>query len=97
MKHCAPEFKDQAARMVVDNSLPIAKVARELGIGDTTLKLWVMYYQRKLAGKPPGMGDIPGQERIRELERRNRELETENAFLKRAVAGNMSMSATWHI
>jgi transposase-like protein len=27
---------------------------------------------------------MPDQERIRELERRNRELETENAFLKKA-------------
>jgi transposase len=86
MKRYAPEFKDQAARMVVDNSLPIAEVARELGISDSTLKFWVMYYRRKLAGQPLGMRDIPGQERIRELERRNRELEMENAFLKRAVA-----------
>jgi len=70
---------------VVDNSLPIAQVARELGINDTTLGFWVKDYRNKLAGEPLPQ-DMPAQERIRELERRNRELEMENAFLKKAAS-----------
>jgi transposase-like protein len=42
-------------------------------------------YRKKLAGQPLPP-DMPYAERIRELERRNRELETENAFLKKAAA-----------
>ena len=84
-KTYTPEFKEQAARRVVDNSLPIAQVARELGINDTTLGFWVKTYRRKLAGQPVP-ADMPEPERIRELERRNRELEMENAFLKKAAA-----------
>ena len=42
-------------------------------------------YRKKLAGEPLPQ-DIPAQERIRELERRNRELEMENAFLKKAAS-----------
>jgi transposase len=84
-KRYTPEFKEQAARKVVDNSLPIAQVARELGFNDTTLGFWVKDYRRKLAGQPLPQ-DMPDQERIRELERRNRELEMENAFLKKAAA-----------
>jgi transposase len=84
-KRYTPEFKEQAARKVVDNSLPIAQVARELGVNDTTLGFWVKDYRKKLAGQPLPR-DMPDQERIRELERRNRELETENAFLKKAAA-----------
>ena len=84
-KRYTPEFKDQAARKVVDNSLPIAQVARELGINDTTLGFWVKAYRKKLAGQPLPT-DMPEQERIRELERRNRELEMENSFLKKAAA-----------
>ena len=80
-----PEFKEQAARKVVDNSLPIAQVARELGINDTTLGFWVKAYRSKHAADPLP-ADMPDQERIRELERRNRELEMENAFLKKAAA-----------
>ena len=70
---------------MVDNSLPIARVARELGVNDTTLGFWVKAYRKKLAGRPLPT-DMPAQERIRELERRNRELEMELAFLKKAAS-----------
>jgi len=84
-KSYTPEFKEQAARKVVEGSLPIARVARELGVNDTTLGFWVKAYRKKMAGEPLPAG-MPDAERIRELERRNRELETENAFLKKAAA-----------
>ena len=84
-KTYTPEFKEQAVKRVVDNSLPIAQVARELGINDTTLGFWVKDYRKKVAVQPLP-ADMPDQERIRELERRNRELEMEIAFLKKAAA-----------
>lgn len=84
-KRYAPEFKEQAARKVVDNSLPIAQVARELGVNDTTLGFWVKAYRKELAGQPLREG-MPDDERLRELERRNRELEMEVAFLRKAAA-----------
>jgi transposase-like protein len=80
-----PEFKEQAVRRVIDNSLPIAQVARELGINDTTLGFWVKDYRKKLDRRPLPP-EMPDQERVRELERRNRELEMELAFLKKAAA-----------
>jgi transposase len=83
-KRYTPEFKEQAARKVVDNSLPIAQVTRKLSINDTTLGFWVKAYRKKLAGQPLPQ-DMPDQERIRELERHNRELEMENEFLKKGV------------
>ena len=69
----------------MEGSLPIARVARELGVNDTTLGFWVKAYRKKTAGQPLP-GDMPEAERILELERRNRELEMENAFLKKAAA-----------
>jgi transposase len=45
----------------------------------------VKAYRKKLA-KEPLPQDMRAQERIRELERRNRELEMENAFLKKAAS-----------
>jgi transposase len=83
-KRYAPEFKEQAARKVVDNSLPIAQVARDLGINDTTLGFWVKAYRKQRAAQPLPAG-MPDDERIRELERRNRELEMEVAFLRKGV------------
>ena len=86
-KSYTPEFKEQAARRVVESTPPktIAEVARELGVNDTTLGFWVKAYRKKVAGQPLPSGMLDG-ERIRELERRNRELEMENAFLKKAAA-----------
>jgi transposase-like protein len=84
-KTYTPEFKEQAVKRVIDNSLPIAQVARELGINDTTLGFWVKDYRKKIGSRPLPDG-MPDQERLRELERRNRELEMENAFLKKAAA-----------
>ena len=79
-KRYLPEFKERAARKVVDNSLPVAQVARELGVSGTTLAFWVKAYRQKLARQP--RRGMCAQERIRELERRNRELEMENALLR---------------
>jgi transposase len=84
-KRYIPEFKERAARKVVDNSLPIAQVARELGVSGTTPPFWVKAYRQKLARQP--LQDMSDQERIRELERRNRELEMENALLKSGCVG----------
>ena len=84
-KRYSLEFKEQAARQVVDKSLPIAQVARELGMNDTTLGFWVKAYRKKLAGQPIPEG-MPDDERVRELARRNRELEMEVAFLRKAAA-----------
>ncbi len=41
----SPEFREEAARMVIDTSRPIADVARELGINETTLGNWVKAYR----------------------------------------------------
>ena len=81
----SPEFKEQAVREVIDGKKSVAKVANELGISSKTLGPWVTAYRKKLAGQPIPE-DMPAGERMKELERRNRELEQENAFLKKAAA-----------
>lgn len=84
-KRYSPEFKEQAARKVIDNSLPITRVARELGINDTTLGFWVKAYRKKIAGEPLPT-DMPEAERVLELQRRVRDLEMELSFLRKAAA-----------
>ena len=84
-KNYSPEFKEEAARLVVDSSRPIAHVAREIGVHEITLGYWVKAYREKHeAGEQPL--DVTERARLRELERKNRELEMENAFLKKAAA-----------
>jgi transposase len=84
-KRYSPEFKEQAARKVIENSLPITRVARELGINDTTLGFWVKAYRKKMSGEPLP-ADMPETERVQELQRRVRDLEMELAFLRKAAA-----------
>ena len=49
----SPEFREEAARMVVETSRPIADVARELGINETSLGNWVRAYRQRHAGDEP--------------------------------------------
>lgn len=80
-----PEFKDEAVKLVIDTSRPIAQVARELNISEGTLGNWISIYRREHADEQPGL-DIDERARLRELERVNRELKMENEFLKKAAA-----------
>jgi transposase-like protein len=81
----SPEFKEEAAKMVVDTERSIAEVARELGLTETSLGNWVRAYREAHAEDEPPL-EVSERARLRELERRNRELEMENTFLKKAAA-----------
>jgi transposase-like protein len=81
----SPELKEQAVKEVIDGKKSVTQVACELNINPKTLGPWVTAYRKKLAGEPIPE-DVPANERMKELERRNRELEQENAFLKKAAA-----------
>jgi transposase-like protein len=81
----SPEFREEAARMVVDTSRAIADVAREYGIHETTLGNWVRDYWEK-HGEAEEPLTLPERARLRELERVNRELEMKCAFLSKAAA-----------
>jgi transposase len=83
-RNFSPEFREEAARMVVETSRPIADVARELGISETSLGNWVRAYRERHAEDEPPL--LSERARLRELERVNRELEMENTFLKKAAA-----------
>ena len=40
-----PEFKEEAVRLVIEGSRPIAQVARQLGINDGTLGNWLAKFR----------------------------------------------------
>ena len=80
-----PEFREEAAKMVIETSRPIAVVARELGIGEQTLGNWVHKYRDDQSDEDQPL-DLSDRARLRELERQNRELKMENEFLKKCAA-----------
>jgi transposase len=82
----SPEFRQEAVRLVVEDARPMAHVARELGVGQTTLSKWVAAYRDDHGGDEPA--PLATHERIRlaEAERELRELRLELEFLKKAAA-----------
>lgn len=78
------EYRDEAVRLVIESSRPIAEVARELGINEGTLGNWVNVYRREHPVSEEL--SIPERARLRELERENRELRLQAEFLKKAAA-----------
>ena len=84
-KNYTPEFREEAVKMVLETSQPIAKVARDLGIVEGTLGNWVNTYRREHAGEEPPL-TLNERARLRELERETRELKKEHDFLKKAAA-----------
>ena len=81
----SPEFREETAKLVVEHGRRIADVAREIGAGETTVGNWVKAYREKHAGEESPL-ELSERARLRELERRNRELEMEAAFLRKAAA-----------
>ena len=86
-KKYSPEFRDEAARLVMETSRPIADVARELGISETSLGNWVSAYREKHAEDEPPL-QVSERARLRELERQNRELEMETDVPEKRCATN---------
>ena len=81
------EFKVEAAKMVVDQGLIQAQVARNLGIGDNLLGKWVADYKANPGKAFPGKGNLkPEDERMRQLEREVKRLTMERDILKKAMA-----------
>lgn len=79
------EFKLDAVRLVEDGKR-IAEVARELDIAEQTLHNWVKKFSEDKDSAFVGGGNLkPEDKAIRNLEKRLRDLEEENAILKKAM------------
>lgn len=81
----SPEFREEAVQLALKSSKPIAHIARELEMNPETLRTWVRQHERE-RGRQDGPLPVDERARLKELERRVRELETENSFLKKAAA-----------
>ena len=78
------EFKRDAVDLVRATGRPIAEIARELGIYDSTLGNWVRQ-DRIDHGEQDGLSSDE-QARLRALERENAKLRMERDLLNRTVA-----------
>ena len=80
-----PEFKDEAVKLVIDTSRPVAEVAREIHVNEGTLGSWVNKYRAAHADDEPPL-TLSERARLRELEKEVRELRMKAEFLGKAAA-----------
>ncbi len=77
------EFKLEAVKMV-RGGMSKAEVGRRLGITDGVIHKWVRALESDGAVAFPGNGKLkPEDEELRKAQKRIRELEEENSFLKK--------------
>ena len=75
------EFKADAVRLATTNQTSIAQTARDLGIGDTLLRVWIA------AAKTPETSlTMSERTELATLRRENRRLKEERDILKKATA-----------
>jgi len=79
-----PEYKEEAAKLVIETSRPIAESARDIGINEQTLRNWVNAYRKAHAGEEPPLS-VSERAELRELKEEVRELRMENEFLGKGV------------
>ena len=78
-------FKEEAVKLVIEGSRPIATVARELSINSGTLGNWVDKY-RDTHPVSEELLDVSERIQLKELQAENRELKMRNEFLGKAAA-----------
>jgi transposase len=81
------EFKLQAVRMMADQGLSVAEVARRLGVGENCLRSWRAATREQGEAAFPGQGNpSPADEELRRLRAEVQRLRAERDLLKKAAA-----------
>ena len=81
------EYRIECADYVIASGKTVPQAAKELGINRKTLSNWVRNRKAELSGEvPPASGLSDSEKELRAARKLIRELEQENAFLKKASA-----------
>jgi transposase len=89
----SPEFRLEAAQLVVDQGYTVRSACDAMGVGTSTMEYWVRKLRSERAGQvPKGEALTTDQREIQELRRRLRRVEEEKEILKKATALLMSDS-----
>src|SRR4051794_29520956 len=81
------EFKLAAVKMITDQKLSVAEVARRLGVGENLVHSWKKAFRDQGEAAFPGPGHpTPADDELRRLPAENARLRAERDLLKKAAA-----------
>lgn len=81
------EFKLSAVKMLTDQKLAVAEVARRLDVGENLLRTWKKAFEERGGAAFPGPGNpTPADDELRRLRAENARLKAERDLLKKAAA-----------
>jgi transposase len=81
------EFRETAIQLVAaSGDKPVAQTAKELGVDKHLLYGWVKAAQGKQTPSTQHKKETSAEQQLKQLQRRNKELEMENEILKKAAA-----------
>jgi transposase len=83
----SPEFRQDAAELVLDKGYSIQNACIAVGVGPTALRRWVNQLKSERGGQTPSAKAMtPEHIRIQELEAKIKQIEWEKDILKKATA-----------
>ena len=86
-KQFDPEYKKEMARLVEELGKSPVKVAKDIGVTATSVRRWVKQYGSQGKDSFPGKGNLhPADDEVRKRDKRIRDIEEENAILKKAMS-----------
>lgn len=80
-----PEYRREAARLVIDTGRTITAVAAEINVGAQLLGRWVQAERDRHRGPDAGL-DVSERAELERLRQENAELRLDNEFLGKAAA-----------
>ncbi|SIS51959.1 Transposase and inactivated derivatives [Corynebacterium appendicis CIP 107643] len=84
-KTFTPEYRREAAKLVIESARPIAHVSKEIGVSAGLLGKWVKN-ERQRRGSSDGMSEADLRAEIVRLRRELAEAKIDNEFLSKASA-----------
>ena len=89
----SPQFRLEAAQLVVEQGYTIKQACESMGVKKSTLENWVRQLRRERQGDTPKSAALTAEQRkIQELGKKIRQIEMEKDILKKATALLMSDS-----
>lgn len=84
-RNFSPEFRLEAAQLVVDQGYKLKAACEAMGVGKSTMEYWVRRLRVERSGSAPQKGDAltPEQCEIQDLKRKLRRAEEETTILKK--------------